>query len=134
MDKIELIAKPPDRNPEEVTNESVLDKLKTMAAEHEDGESPREPKESDKKVNDDYTMEHAQAEEVDHDGLPVPKGKIPIDSNFSTEEIKKLVELAKEETVIKDDIHVEVVNRDETFGDRVVISEEPEEDRIVGEK
>lgn len=67
----------------------------------------------------------------DDDGFEIPPGKIPLDGHFSTEELELLVDIAKKEGFLKDDVNVKVIGTSELFGDKVLLSEEQQP---VGEK
>lgn len=60
----------------------------------------------------------------DEDGFEIPQGKIPLDGHFSTEELELLVDLAKKEGFLKDDVAIKVVETSKQFGDKVVITED----------
>ncbi|CAI5757630.1 unnamed protein product [Candida verbasci] len=59
---------------------------------------------------------------LDHDGLEIPQGKIPVDSQFSTPELIKLVEVAKDQGIIKEEIDVKVLEHGE-LGDRIRVAD-----------
>lgn len=67
----------------------------------------------------------------DDDGFEIPHGKIPLDGHFSTEELELLVDIAKKEGFLKDDVNVKVIGTSELFGDKVLLSEK---EQPVGEK
>lgn len=71
-------------------------------------------------VKDDTHNTH---KEIDHDGLEVPEGKIPLDGHFTAEEIEELVEMAKSEGILKNNVIVKVLEHNK-FGDKVVIMED----------
>lgn len=68
--------------------------------------------------------------EYDDDGFEIPQGKIPLDGHFSTSEIQELIKLSKEEGILKDDVNIKVLDSNEQIGDKVVISEKSDKDKI----
>lgn len=84
---------------------------------------------ADAKGGSKQTQDNDQKEDVaeyDDDGFEIPQGKIPLDGHFSTSEIRELVNLSKEEGILKEDINIKVLESNEAIGDKVVISEEPD--------
>lgn len=63
----------------------------------------------------------------DEDGFEIPPGKIPLDGHFSTEELELLVDIAKKEGILKNDVDVKVIGTSELFGDKVVLSEKQQQ-------
>ncbi|KAG5421844.1 hypothetical protein I9W82_000937 [Candida metapsilosis] len=60
--------------------------------------------------------------ELDEDGMEVPQGKIPLDGQFSTEELKKLVEIAQEKGILSEDVDLKVIDSGE-IGDRIRLAD-----------
>ncbi|KAF5211395.1 hypothetical protein EJF18_30784 [Clavispora lusitaniae] len=102
--EVELVTQP-EESGSQVDKESTLKKLKQLA------ENSKSSPESEK----------------DEDGFVIPEGKLPIDGNFSTEEVKKLIEIAKEDGSMAENIHVEVLDGNK-IGERVKIVEKSEHD------
>ncbi|RCK56584.1 hypothetical protein Cantr_05365 [Candida viswanathii] len=64
---------------------------------------------------------------VDYEGIEIPEGKIPLDGQFSTKEVQKIVEIAQENGILKEDITVQLVEK-KSVGDTVVISDPKEKE------
>lgn len=106
VDKIELMAQPQKpRSPEIDVRLSAIQKLRDLV------------------LHDVEDTEDQKA--VDHDGFEVPTGKIPLDGQFTTDEMKELVEASKEEGVLKDDIDVELT-KTTNLCEELVIKEKKE--------
>ncbi|CCG22528.1 hypothetical protein CORT_0B08230 [Candida orthopsilosis Co 90-125] len=71
--------------------------------------------------------------EVDHDGMEVPQGKIPLDGQFSTDELKKLVEVAQEKGILSEDVDLKVVDSGE-IGDRIRLADAKADEEKKKEK
>ncbi|CAH2352590.1 hypothetical protein CLIB1423_07S03004 [[Candida] railenensis] len=132
-DKIELQTQP-EKNSGTEEPQHTIEKLKELVKEYPAEDDKDEAgNDGDKKEDED----DSESEEYDEDGFKVPSGKIPIDGHFTSKEIEQLVSVAQDEGLIKDDVTVEVLSRDENFGDKVVIEEKSEdesEDKDVAEK
>lgn len=96
---ISLTTKPDDG--QQPSSSAVVDKLATLV----DADQRREPG------------------EIDADGLPVPQGKIPLDSQFTTPEVKKLVGLAQKEGILQDSVSVKVLAENDEVGDKVGLTD-----------
>lgn len=101
MSNIELVTKPENNTGEP---ESSLQTLQTLI-----DESPKE----DQKPED---------RTFDEDGFKVPKGKIPLDAQFSTNELEELVELSQKKGILAD-VDVKIIQHSEVVGDRIVLSD-----------
>ncbi|KAI5960346.1 uncharacterized protein KGF55_004638 [Candida pseudojiufengensis] len=64
----------------------------------------------------------SETEEVDIDGFEIPQGKIPLDSQFSTDELKVLLQLAQNEGILKEDVDMKILEHGE-LGDRIRIAD-----------
>lgn len=67
-------------------------------------------------------VRRSPATQVDQDGFTIPEGKLPIDGHFSTQEVKTLVDLAKQDGAIGSNVHVDVVHSNK-LGDLIEVSE-----------
>lgn len=134
-DKIELQTQPEKNNGTD-DPQHTIEKLKELVKEYPaEDDKDETSNEENKKSNE----EDSESDDYDEDGFKVPSGKIPIDGHFTSKEIEQLVSIAQEEGFIKDDVSVEVLLRDENFGDKVVIEEKSEdeeesEDKHIAEK
>ena len=54
--------------------------------------------------------------------MEVPQGKIPLDGQFSTDELKKLVEVAQEKGILSEDVDLKVIDSGE-IGDRIRLAD-----------
>lgn len=142
MDKIELVTQP--ERAEAMGHSDSLQKLKEMVEkkeltdEQDDKEEQEEQDERDDQKDTANLASHKTESEptkiYDDDGFEIPRGKIPIDGHFSTNEIKELVELAQEKGLIDKEIEVEVVEHN-AIGDKVLIEEKtPEQDPAEKDK
>lgn len=126
MSRIELVTQPSKEKLDELEiREKTLDKLHNLvdetleeSTEHKDAQND-EFKETEKLI---LEQKRSPSPELDHDGFEVPKGKIPIDGNFSASEVKQLVELAKEEGLLAEQVEVKVLERN-SIGNKVVVKE-----------
>lgn len=107
--KVEIVTKP-DNGSSSPPRDDLLKKLLLMAKENTKLSAPTE---------------------VDEDGFVIPDGKLPIDGHFSTEEVKVLIELAKEDGAMGDNVRVDVLESSK-LGDRIEVVESP--DRSDDEK
>lgn len=141
MGKIELVTQPSKENlKEEALREATLNKLHKLVNEHlddDDNEGTKKEKEGQvhgrKSESPVSSPSRTPSPELDYDGFEVPSGKIPIDGNFSTSEVRELIELAREDGVLGADIDVKVLERN-AFGNRVVVSEKEQQERERKEK
>ncbi|KAK6463216.1 hypothetical protein DFJ63DRAFT_109234 [Scheffersomyces coipomensis] len=140
-DRIEVISQPEndgdnsDHNPE-----GTLEKLKHLVEEHpkqdevgDDYDRNRDKKDgsnnqdvhsqSSIKSDEPYHTKDGQQLQYDEDGFLIPPGKIPLDGNFSTAEIKELIQISQDNGLLSDGVDVQVVDHDSHFGDRVVIKD-----------
>ncbi|KAI5954715.1 hypothetical protein KGF57_003738 [Candida theae] len=78
-------------------------------------------KEAQDSESESETEDEADVE-LDHDGMEVPQGKIPLDGQFSTEELKKLIEVAQEKGILSEDVDLKVVDSSE-IGDRIRLAD-----------
>lgn len=90
-DKIDLMAQPDTTDGSQATvRETTVNKLQALV------NKDLEAKDGSESDSDDY----------DTDGFKIPSGKIPLDGQFSTLEMKELVEMSKQEGLIKDEVDV----------------------------
>ncbi|CAK7900924.1 hypothetical protein CAAN1_11S00518 [[Candida] anglica] len=85
-------------------------------------------KEQQNEIDDDGKPEY------DDDGYEIPTGKIPLDGHFTTDEIKNLIKVAQKEGILKDDVHVDVLSSNSTFGDRVIVEEKEDPEEKIHKK
>lgn len=135
MNQIEIISQPKtDDNPDGSEIAQKLQDLvsenpppdKTTTVEQEEQEkssSVEQPHKTRRESTERISSSDLTKEKLDHDGFEIPQGKIPLDGHFSTNEVQQLVELAKSENLIKENVHVEVVEKNESLGDKLVIKE-----------
>lgn len=133
--KFELMTQPPKDNERSVRDET-LRKLLELVQENTHSEPKPSQEHSSKLVEElkkdkrkglDYSKEvldSKQSPTFDEDGFEIPLGKIPLDGHFSTEEVKELVELSKEEGVLKEDVNVKILEANNVVGDRIEVVEE----------
>lgn len=130
--KIELVTQPPKES-ENSVREDVLRKLLELVDRNSASESAQKSTDAisglnkDKTKGKDYSKEvlnySPSSATVDSDGFEVPEGKIPLDGHFSTDEVKELVELSKEEGLLNEDVSVHILQENEVVGDRVELAE-----------
>lgn len=111
MNSINLVTQPSeDSTP---LKEEILSKLNELV---------------EKNYEEEERDSHGKDEDVkyDEDGFEIPKGKIPLDGNFSTKEIEGLVDLAKKENLLDENVEVSVLDPNEKIGDKIKISDSPE--------
>ena len=113
-DKIEITAQPATREQRNEVRDTTIRKLKDL-------------------VKQDLNKELGSNEEVLTNLPKNPVGKIPLDGQFSTLELKELVELSKEEGLLRDDVdvrvrdknslceHMEIVEPKQLFDQKIVI-------------
>lgn len=89
-------------------------------ADEDPGETKEEEKEGD-------------SVEYDDDGFEIPPGKIPLDGHFSTSELSELVKLSKKGGILNDGINIEILESNQEIGDKVVMSEESNKDKLMEE-
>ncbi|EDK43502.1 predicted protein [Lodderomyces elongisporus NRRL YB-4239] len=146
----ELVAKHPILPPEmddsiedpELVEKAAAEDLQRSQHTVHSGEERKERKEHEQKrqeqlkardgdvvLSDDSSDDGSDGEgegenepELDQDGLEIPQGKIPLDSQFSTEELKHLLEVCKESGVVKEDVGIKVIEEGE-LGDRIRIAD-----------
>lgn len=140
MGRIELVTQPSKENIKEGTlRENTMQKLHKLVNETlEDQDTDQdEEKVGQKREKEDHVRSEksglSSETHVDHDGFEVPTGKIPLDGNFSTREVKEIIELAQEEGVLQDNINVEVLGRS-SFGNRVVVTEKEQQEKDKKER
>lgn len=141
MGRIELVTQPSKENlNEEALREATLNKLHKLVNENLDDDDKEVTKKEKvgqvqgrKSESPISSPSRTPSPEVDYDGFEVPSGKIPIDGNFSTSEVKELIELAREDGVLGADIDVKVLERN-ALGNRVVVSEKEQQERERKEK
>lgn len=138
MGRIELVTQPSKENIQEDTfREDTMQKLHKLVNETLEDKDKDEHKEEHKKEREEQVRgeESGLSSEtpVDHDGFEVPEGKIPLDGNFSSREVKEIIELAQEEGVLNDGINVEVLDRS-SLGNRVVVTEKEQQEKDKKEK
>ncbi|PSK33874.1 hypothetical protein C7M61_005066 [Candidozyma pseudohaemuli] len=141
MGRIELVTQPSKENlNEEALREATLNKLHKLVNENiddDDNEGTKKEKEGQvhgrKSESPVSSPSRTPSPELDYDGFEVPSGKIPIDGNFSTSEVRELIELAREDGVLGADIDVKVLERN-ALGNRVVVSEKEQQERERKEK
>lgn len=75
-------------------------------------------------VHDDMNNEDNGNVKYDDDGFEIPRGKIPIDGHFTTEEVKYLISLSKDEGILSKDIDVKIQCSNDAVGDKLQIFEE----------
>lgn len=123
-DKIELQTQP--ANGQSGNAQQTIEKLEGLVKEYQQdsGESTLEGTGKDV----EGTNSEPDSEEYDYDGFKVPSGKIPIDGHFTSKQVEQLVSIAQKEGLINEDVGVEIIQRNENFGDKVVISEKSDED------
>ncbi|CAH6722434.1 hypothetical protein CLIB1444_09S03488 [[Candida] jaroonii] len=108
MNKIELVTQPEtDDRVKQTIDQDTLKKLEKLITQEK--ESPEE--------------------QVDFDGFKIPDGKIPLDGHFSTNEIRELVNLAKSEGLLSENVVVTVLESNGALGDKLVIKEENTEEK-----
>ncbi|GBL49095.1 hypothetical protein ACI3LY_004411 [Candidozyma auris] len=118
MDRIELVTQPSsEKLTEEQVKQNTLHKLQHLVQETKEDEKGKEGEKQTK----------SPSPEVDADGFEIPPGKIPLDGNFSTSEVKEMIELAQEGGILDSDLDVKVVEKS-ALGNKVVVSEKEEED------
>lgn len=133
--KFELVTQPhKEESPESVRDETLRKLLQLVQENTADSHSAEDKatehvsnlnKDTSKGL--DHTneiLEPLASPTLDEDGFEIPLGKIPLDGHFSTDEVKELVELSKEEGVLKDDVNVKVLESNEVVGDRIEVVEE----------
>lgn len=101
--KVQLVTKPEDGS-SSPSRSDMLKKLLKMA---------------------EQNVKLSSSTKVDQDGFVVPDGKLPIDGHFSTQEVKELIELAKEDGAIGDNVRVDIVESSK-LGDRIEVVESPD--------
>lgn len=138
--KVELVTQPP-KDSEASPRDEALRKLKDLVEENIESEPSSQYKaedsvlqlNKDKSSGLDYSKETLDSTQsstkYDEDGFEIPLGKIPLDGHFSTEEVKELVEISKEEGVLKSDVNVNIVEHNDAVGDRIEVSEEDDTGR-----
>lgn len=151
-DKVELIAQPQngDKKP---LNQETLEKLRKLIEENEvdseeeriddDGEVEIERAPSPSRTFSHETArkhekegvhedsEVAEESKYDEDGFKIPAGKIPLDGHFSAAEIDQLIQIAKSEGLLDEDVRMKVLEKTQ-LGDKVVIAEEHEKKTDAG--
>ncbi|KAI3407069.2 hypothetical protein KGF56_000157 [Candida oxycetoniae] len=85
---------------------------------------------SEEKVGEDEIEEYVGNEQnefesdtnLDEDGLEIPQGKIPLDSQFSTAELEKIVDVCKDQGILKENVDLKIVEQGE-LGDKIRITD-----------
>ncbi|KAG7661277.1 uncharacterized protein J8A68_005169 [[Candida] subhashii] len=104
-----------DLNENEPTPTPPTNKQKDILARYENA------KKADSSENATSPREsQTEVEEVTH-------GKIPLDSQFSTKEIKKLIDVAKNSGMLEEELEVKIVDST-PIAERVVIESKPKSD------
>lgn len=98
-------------HPSETRHKESLDSEPETVSEHDEDE-----------YADAETAEQQGDVELDQDGMEVPQGKIPLDGQFSTDELKKLVEVAQEKGILSEDVDLKVIDSGE-IGDRIRLAD-----------
>ncbi|CAK9438513.1 uncharacterized protein LODBEIA_P27370 [Lodderomyces beijingensis] len=139
IEKVEIFTQPEEHRPRSPSvEESAREKLEQLIEKHPipppepnvaDPQSVREATLNDIKQQMDRKNNGTSQPERDQDGFEIPRGKIPLDSQFSTEELKYILELCKEEGVLKGEVDLKVLEHGD-LGDRVVIAESSSSDLV----
>lgn len=134
MDKIQIMTQPGKSVPDNL-REATVEKLHRLVAEAENNKDSNDGSSTSANEDSHNSSPHSSASTsptpsrspspVDFDA-EVHSDKIPLDGAFSTEEMKELVDMAKEEGLLKSDIDVRVVEHNDLIGDRVEVVEEVE--------
>ncbi|KAI5953384.1 hypothetical protein KGF54_002756 [Candida jiufengensis] len=148
VDRVEIYTQPDHHQSKRHSSveESIKEKLEDLIEKHppsdeEQEESQSQAKEKEAAALEDikksnYTVHPEQRlsdseseseteELVDIDGFEIPKGKIPLDSQFSTDELKVLLQHAQDEGILKENIGLKVLESGE-LGDRIRIADKIE--------
>lgn len=144
LNKIELVTQPEKHSPDSA-RDSTLHKLQNLVEE----EQKANP-EADSVAHDaasastkdplsgkDFSHELLLlSTKYDEDGFEIPSGKIPIDGHFSTDEVKELVSLAKQEGILQEQVSVEVMESSDLLGDKIQVVERdtPEKEDLEEKK
>ncbi|RCK60395.1 hypothetical protein Cantr_08281 [Candida viswanathii] len=116
QDKIAIYTQPEDQQEQTIeVTESVKEKLENLIEQLPSSSSELPLYEDLKKRS------------VDFEGIEIPEGKIPLDGQFSTKEVQKIVEIAQEHGILNDDITVQLVDK-KPVGDTVVIADPKEKE------
>lgn len=108
-DKIEITAQPATREQRNEVRDTTIRKLKDLVKQDLNKElGSNEEVLTNLPKNPEEDPESDELGEYDQDGFRIPVGKIPLDGQFSTLELKELVELSKEEGLLRDDVDVRV--------------------------
>lgn len=85
MDKITIYTQPEGQQEKTIdVDESIKEKLETLI--------DKQPPPS----SEIPLYESLQNRSLDFDGLEIPEGKIPLDGQFSTKEVQKIVKIAQD--------------------------------------
>lgn len=132
MNKIEIITQPESGN--HSSQMDIAQKLQVLIKENpsaDDNNSDDTTQSSSSDLKQTHGKESSRKiqstdltkEKLDHDGFEIPQGKIPLDGHFSTKEVQQLVDLAKSENMLKENVKVVVAEENKTLGDKVIIKE-----------
>lgn len=83
-----------------------------------------EKKEDYSNISTDPSSSEDEDANYDEDGFEIPEGKIPIDGHFSTKEVEQLIEIAKKEGFLKDEVNIKVLESSDLLGDKIVMTED----------
>lgn len=148
MSKIEIVTQPEDQGT--IDPQSVLDKLDDLIQENppldhhpnkhfrnsvNDSISHQVAHDSNKSPKSVEGPDATRKKTIDDDGFEVPQGKIPLDGHFSTNEIQGLISIAKQEGLLKEDVELKILDKNDKVGDKVVILEKDEKrEQAIREK
>ncbi|KAJ8141245.1 hypothetical protein OY671_005576 [Metschnikowia pulcherrima] len=108
-DKIQITAQPATREQRSEVRDTTIRKLKDLVKQDLNKElGSNEEVLTNLPKNPEEDPESDESGDYDEDGFRIPVGKIPLDGQFSTSELKELVELSKEEGLLRDDVDVRV--------------------------
>ncbi|EMG46920.1 hypothetical protein G210_2812 [Candida maltosa Xu316] len=105
-DKVAIYTQPENQQAEKDVAESAKEKLEHLIEKHPVIEE------------EDQEIVH----KIDHDGLEIPEGKIPLDSQFSTLEAKKIIEIAQQQGLLKETVEMKITDSND-HGDKLIISD-----------
>ncbi|GEQ69272.1 hypothetical protein JCM33374_g2943 [Metschnikowia sp. JCM 33374] len=101
--KISIIAQPCTQEDDTRVEATTIKKLQKLVQQ----DVEKETKYSGK-LHGEENPEQRDLSDYDDDGFRIPVGKIPLDGQFSACEMKHLVELSKDEGLLRSDVRVRV--------------------------
>lgn len=125
MDKVQIMTRHVQEEPTDL-REATVKKLHALIAEAEEHQTKKDHDE-DKENDDEQPSSASLSRTASRSPSPFDvehPDKIALDGRFSTQEMKELVDMAKERGILETDVDVKVVDYNDAIGDRVEVSED----------